>query len=190
MPDTEVETEQIKSQRVPRKAKETIEKSLNFQRFVLLVLIVAVASVLFAVIKDAPTKSVQPSIKKSNHSLNSMISKSSTTTTVSVSPAPVTVLVANGTSIPLAASDWSKYLNQELGYQVLPAVDSTTPASSSALYYQPGMQKAAQQLAGTIGLSSTEIFAMPQSPPVSNLNGADLLLVLGPALASKASSLP
>lgn len=164
------------------------QNNLNFQRFALLVIMLSIGVGLFGVIKDTSVK--QTKVFKQTSIATPKPQNSHVPTTLPPNPSSITVLVANGTSVPLAASNWSKYLSQKLGYMTLPAVDTVTPVSSSALYYEPGYSQAAQQLANTIGLSDSLIFGMPQTPPVSNLENAQLLLVLGPDLASKASSLP
>ena len=110
------------------------------------------------------------------------------TTTPTTAPKSSTkLLVANGTSTPNAAANYTTRL-QRAGWSTLSPVDTTTPVSTSAVYYASGHKTEAQSLATSLGLKATAVQPLTTSVPVSGTTGADLVLVLGPDLASQSSS--
>lgn len=111
-----------------------------------------------------------------------------TPTTTTTAPNPATkLLVANGTSTPNAATFFTTKL-QKAGWNTLPPADTTTPVSASTVYYASGKQSAATSLAASLGLKTSAVQPLTTSVPVSGTTGADLVLVLGPDLASQAST--
>jgi hypothetical protein len=125
--------------------------------------------------------------------------RSSTTTTPQTSssaalraPANVKVVVANGT---VASGGGSTHLAGTVsttikaqGYDTLAAVNATQGVTASIVYFQPGFQREAAVLAQALSLPASAVQAMPATPPVANLGGANLLVVAGPDLAKTTSS--
>lgn len=109
-----------------------------------------------------------------------------TTTTTAPNPA-VTLLVANGTSVPDAATFFSTKLHAA-GWNTLPPADTTSAVSTSAVYYAAGQQKPAAALATSLGLKPAAVQALTTAVPVSGTTGADLVLVLGSELANQATT--
>lgn len=112
---------------------------------------------------------------------------SSTSSTALRPPSQVTVLVANGTQTTGAAARVQSLL-QKSGYDVLSATNSKIPASTSAVYYASGFSSEAVAAAELLGLAPSAVSAMPSSAPVANLRGADVLVLVGPNLASSPGS--
>lgn len=107
------------------------------------------------------------------------------TTTTAIPRSSVHVLVANGTTVPNAATNFTTQL-QAQGWQTLPPVDATSSVSSSGVYYAAGKQAAAAAVAAAVGAKPTAVQALTSSLPVSSVAGADVVVVLGPDLATHA----
>lgn len=126
---------------------------------------------------------------RSRHA-NSGRAPSSTTSTVP--PAQVKTLVANGTQTTgLAARVGAKL--QSDGYDVLSPVNASQQVTASGVYYTSGSGAAATEVASALGLSAASVHPLPSSsPPVSSADGAQVVVVAGPDLASRfpASSTP
>jgi hypothetical protein len=109
------------------------------------------------------------------------------TTTTTVPRSSVHVLVANGTSLPNKATVYSDYLSAQ-GWNTLPPVDTTPGAptvTASTVYYAAGNQAPADSIATELGLATSAVKPLTTSVPVSSTTGADVVVVVGPDLASK-----
>ncbi len=109
------------------------------------------------------------------------VRSSTTTATVATThaPAQVTVLVANGSSTTGAASNLTKVIGNA-GYNTLTAVDATNRSTpTTAVYYAAGYQPDAAALAARVGVPASAVKAMPLPLPVSSLQSANVLVVLG-----------
>jgi cytoskeletal protein RodZ len=113
-------------------------------------------------------------------------SASTTTTTAAatVPPAQVKALVANGTQTSGLAARVSAKL-QSAGYGVLPVVNATQQVTASAVYYASGSTAAATEVASALGLTSASVHPLSSSAPVSSADGAQVVVVAGPDLASR-----
>jgi hypothetical protein len=112
---------------------------------------------------------------------------SSATTTQLRAPQDIKVLVANGTTTAGLAGKVSNLLHTK-GYNTLASTNSTQKPTSTIVYFQPSYSADAAALAGKLGLPPTAVQAMPSPPPVANLNGANILVVVGPDLANTGST--
>jgi hypothetical protein len=113
-----------------------------------------------------------------------------TTTTAPIDPATVHVFVANGSGVTGAAGRTSQVL---AGKQYpTPATGNAPTASATTVYYLPGNAAQAQLVAKSLDLPASTVQPMPSPPPVSNLNGATVLVVIGTdnALAAVESGNP
>lgn len=117
----------------------------------------------------------------------------STTTTTVVSPAKIKVQVLNGVSSTSSyAGSWSKKLAASPGYLTEPAANATSKVSHSEIYIlTAGYLAEAEALAVTVGIPTS--YVDQQVPPASSApippsarSAANLVLVVGPDLASKA----
>ena len=113
----------------------------------------------------------------------------STTTTTSAGthpPSTVKVIVANGTSTPGVAGKLKSKL-QAAGYNVLAPQNTTTPARASSVYYAAGYQADGQAVAVDSGLSASASQPMSGSVPVANGSSAQIVVVIGPDMATSLS---
>ncbi len=122
-------------------------------------------------------------------------SEDGTATTTTTQPVPTTaavrpprevrVLSANGTEVAGAARKVSDGLRNG-GYNVLAPTEARA-AETSAVYFTPTFEREAQMLAQALQLPPTAVQPLPNPPPVSDTRGANVLVVVGPDLARKAS---
>lgn len=101
-------------------------------------------------------------------------------------PAEVRVLVANGTTVAGAAGQTSNQLQTDRGYNGLTPTNTTAGVSidSSSIYYAPGYELDARQIAQILNAAPEAVAPMPADPPVGDLQEAHVLVVLGPDLVS------
>lgn len=114
-------------------------------------------------------------------------SQATTSTAPQRAPQDIKVLVANGTSTPGLAGKISNIVHAK-GYNTLASTNSTQKPAASIIYFQPSYSTDAAALAAKLSLPPTAVQATPQPPPVSNLNNANILIVVGPDLANAAST--
>ncbi|HEX9260534.1 MAG TPA: LytR C-terminal domain-containing protein [Acidimicrobiales bacterium] len=112
-------------------------------------------------------------------SSSTTVADASTTTTIDLTTTQV--LVANGSGVSGAAARVSAGLKDK-GYNVLPPTNAKqTGLPTSTVYYQPGYEAQAGQVAQSLGATTTA--AMTSPPPVAALGEADVLVVVGKDLA-------
>lgn len=99
-------------------------------------------------------------------------------------PSEVNVLVANGTTVNGAANKVAGRL-QPIGYKLLKPGNTATPSTTSVVQYVPGYQAEAQALATSLGISSSAVQAMPNPAPIADLQGANVLVIIGNELAGQ-----
>jgi hypothetical protein len=93
-------------------------------------------------------------------------------------------LVANGTQVTGLGGRVGAELQSE-GYEVLSPENATQQVTASAVYYAPGSNGAATQVAAAVGLTSAAVHPLPSLSPVSSLDGAQVVVVVGPDLANR-----
>lgn len=110
---------------------------------------------------------------------------SSTTPTTEAArpPAEVKVLVANGSSVNGAAGTQTDEL-EALGYVTATPTNAAERVPATIVYYTAGFEPEARQLAGALGLADTAVAKLPAVAPVDDLQLSNLLVVLGPDLAT------
>jgi LytR cell envelope-related transcriptional attenuator len=101
----------------------------------------------------------------------------STTTTAPIDPATVHVFVANGSDKTGAASKVSTVLAGK-GYPA-PGAGNAATTTTTMVYFVAGAQAQAQVVASSLNLPATSVAPMPTPPPVANLHGATVLVVIG-----------
>lgn len=108
-----------------------------------------------------------------------------TATTVAAArpPSEVTVLVANASGVTGAAASQSERLTDG-GYQTLEPDDAPEREDVTRVLFAAGFEREAATLAESIGAPANAIGAMPNPPPVE-LQGAQILVLLGPDLAER-----
>jgi|HubBroStandDraft_1064217.scaffolds.fasta_scaffold155622_1 hypothetical protein len=111
--------------------------------------------------------------------------KSTTTTTAALVRSNVKVLVANGSLVSGVASSYTTLLAHQ-GWGTLTAVTATARVATSSVYYAPGQQVAAADIASTLALAPAAVQALSASVPVPGTAGADVVVLIGADLATKA----
>lgn len=98
-------------------------------------------------------------------------------------PSEVRVLVVNGVGVQGAAGR----VNNELiasGYNGLSPTNTNPPAAAeaSSVYYEPGYELDARQLAQALNAPPTAVAPLPDNVPVDDLLEANVVIILGPDL--------
>jgi len=114
-----------------------------------------------------------------------------TVTTTTTAKAPTTTLpkaqtkvqVANASATPGAATKITQQL-QTLGWNTLPPVNATAQVPSSKIYYAQGRKAAARSVAADLKLPKSSIAPLTTSVPVPGAAGDDVVVLVGPDLAS------
>lgn len=106
-----------------------------------------------------------------------------TTTTTTVPHASVSVVVANATSTNGLAAHFSTVIGAG-GWKMGTPIDASTTEPTSTVYYAAGQQAAAQEIANTIGVKSTQVQPLTTAAPVPGVTGTDVVVVVGQDLAS------
>lgn len=131
-----------------------------------------------------------PTTTVPHHSTTTGTSAPTTTTTL-VPASQIKVQVLNGVGSGLLATQWSTKLRND-GYDTLAPDNATAVVAQSVIYViKPGYLGEAQALATVAGLPAAAINPTIPAPsaapiPASERAKADLVLVIGPDLASKA----
>jgi hypothetical protein len=110
-----------------------------------------------------------------------------TPSTTTTPPAKVSVLVANGSNVSGAAGTTSTQL-QAGGWKLLPPVNASSNVTASVVYYVAGYQPSAVVIAKSLGLTTTAVQPLTSSAPVGAVGSADVVVVVGPDVASRGSS--
>ena len=106
-----------------------------------------------------------------------------TTTTTTIPKDQVKVQVANGTSTAGVATQITSTL-QTAGWNMLPPVNATAAASKSVVYYAANRKWAAEEIAAELKLPASSVTALTTSVPVPGAAGDDVVVLVGPDLAS------
>ena len=158
--------------------------------------LVAVAIVIGAVLLRRNGNSVAISAESSTTLDTSTATTTATTaapatTTIPAlrAPSAVKVLVANGTAVPGQAALQGNKLHGA-GYDTLASTNTVAKVQSSVAYYAPGFQPEAIAIARLLGVPGGAVKAMPATGqlPVANLQGANVLVLVGPDLVAAAAS--
>ena len=107
--------------------------------------------------------------------------------TITTPPAKVSVLVANGSNVSGAAGTTSTQL-QAGGWTLLPPVNASSNVTASVVYYVAGYQPSAVVIAKSLGLGTTAVQPLTSSAPVGKVGTANVVVVVGPDVASRGSS--
>ncbi|MBK9180287.1 MAG: LytR C-terminal domain-containing protein [Acidimicrobiales bacterium] len=100
-------------------------------------------------------------------------------------PNEVKVLVANGSGTQGAAARTGDALTA-LGYTVVGATNAPANVATTSIYYAQGYNADALAIATALGAPEGAVSLMPNPPPIPDLAGANVLIVLGPDLATPA----
>jgi hypothetical protein len=117
-----------------------------------------------------PTAASSPSTTSPTHS---------TTPTTTVAPSKVSVLVANASGVTGAAASVTNEL-QPGGWNLASPVNASAKVATSSVYYLAGQQQSA--------LASTVVGPYTTAAPISSIGTAEVLVVVGPDLATRATA--
>ncbi len=109
------------------------------------------------------------------------------TTTTTLPPSRVPVLVANASDVTGAAAAVSTKL-QAGGWDMLPPTNASARVTTSNVYYVAGQQQSAEAIATSLKLPASAVVPYTTSAPVSSIETAEVLVVVGPDLAGAAGS--
>lgn len=109
------------------------------------------------------------------------------TTTTTAPHASVSVVVANATNTNGLAAHFSTVIGAG-GWKMGTPIDASTTQATSTVYYAAGQQAAAQSIANTIGVKSTQVQPLTTAAPVAGVTGTDVVVVVGQDLASASGS--
>jgi len=99
----------------------------------------------------------------------------------------VPVLVANASGTSGAAATVSNQL-QAAGWNVLAPINATAKVPASNVYYVAGQKAAATGVAATLHLAANTVLPYTTAAPVSTIQTAEVLVVVGPDLISGIST--
>lgn len=161
--------------------------------FVLAVVIVLGIVLLPSATRGPRLPSASPPAHHSNHVPTTTTTGPTTTTTTTVpavAHSAIKVLVANGTTTAHGASEVRTWLGSHGFYTAaFPAYDTTVPQPDDAVYFVGnGTRTMAVEVAEALTLGPSAVVAPGATPPVPTTTGADVVVVLGNDLASRADA--
>ncbi len=104
-----------------------------------------------------------------------------------IPPSHVSVLVANASGVTGAAAAVSTLL-QPSGWNMESPVNASARVPTSSVYYLAGHQQSALAIASTLHLPATAVVPYTTAAPISSIGTAEVLVVVGPDLATRAAS--
>jgi hypothetical protein len=126
-----------------------------------------------------------------NSSTETVVTTGSTplsTTTTTLPHASVKVLVANGTQQNGAAAQLTQVL-QAQGWSMSTPTNTTSQVSTTAVYFAPTKQPEAALIASEIRVGPSAVQPLTVTAPVTGVTGIDVIVVIGPDLASRTGTL-
>lgn len=126
------------------------------------------------------TESTVPSVDRD--AAPTVPEETTTTTLAARDPASVSVLVANGSGVSGVAGQTADAL-EGAGYTIVDTANAS-PVSATQVLYVGEAEPDAAAIAAVLGLGPEAVAPMPDPPPVPDLAGADVVVIVGPDLAS------
>jgi hypothetical protein len=118
------------------------------------------------------------------HTVVTTRSPSLSTTTTTLPHASVKVLVANGTQQNGAAAHLTQVL-QAQGWSMSTPINTTSQVSATTVYFAPTKHPEAAFIASELGVSPSAVQPLTVTAPVAGVTGIDVVVVIGPDLASR-----
>ena len=109
------------------------------------------------------------------------------TTAPKAKPSNVPVLVANASGVSGAAAAITSQL-QVAGWNMQAPINATAHVSTSSVYYVVGQKSAATGVAADLHLPASVVLPYTTAAPVTTIGTAEVLVVVGPDLASTVAS--
>jgi len=136
--------------------------------------------------KASTNNATQAQSQTQTSSQTNTATQTQTTTPVSRTPSDIKLLVANGVGVNGVAAKIAGRL-QPFGYQMLKSGNTTAKMTTSQVQYAEGYLTDAQAVATALGLSSSAVVAMPNPASISDLQGANIVVIVGNELATAAT---
>ncbi|MEO6121414.1 MAG: LytR C-terminal domain-containing protein [Acidimicrobiales bacterium] len=157
----------------------------------LLALAVLLGVVLLSATDNGPTgvsagpSATEPTDGSPDQTLSTIEDLPTTTTTVVVArpPAEVKVLTLNATDVRGAASRANDVV-KKAGFNVLAPTDGTRGAVTT-VYFTPTYEAEAAAVAGALGVMTTSVQPVGVPPPIADLRGANVVVLVGADLAAR-----
>jgi hypothetical protein len=109
-------------------------------------------------------------------------------TTTTLPHASIKVLVANGTQQNGAAAHLTQVL-QAQGWSMSTPTNTISQASATTVYYAPTKQPEAALIASELGVNPSAVQPLTVTAPLAGTTGIDVVVVIGPDLASREGTL-
>jgi hypothetical protein len=109
---------------------------------------------------------------------------SSTTTSTTVAPASIHALVANATLVNGVAGSVTTFLTSK-GFGTLTATNALLKVTASEIFTVGGATADVQAVAAALGLPASSIEPAASAAPVASTTGANVVVIVGPDLASR-----
>ncbi|HSN01877.1 MAG TPA: LytR C-terminal domain-containing protein [Acidimicrobiales bacterium] len=147
---------------------------------VVLALLIIFVAAAFAIVNSPSPAATGPSATSTTTTTTAQGTHATTTTTPPRSR--VRVQVANGTLTTGLAGSYTQLLITQ-GWDALPQVNASSRVTKTIVYFNPGFQWAAQQIAAEIKVSTSAVTPLNGQTPVPGAAGDDVVVVLGPDVA-------
>jgi hypothetical protein len=140
-----------------------------------------------------PVSNSAPPSTTPGQATGSTTSTSTTTPTHSgnsattVPPSKVSVLVANASAVTGAAAAVAAEL-QPAGWNLEAPVNASAKVVNSSIYYLAGQQQSALAIALALRVPNTAVGPYTTAAPISSIGSAEVLVVVGPDLATRSTS--
>lgn len=159
--------------------------------------LLAVAVVSGVVLLNAADDAPEPRVAAGGDTTSTPSTPAETTTTVGVTtttvparaPKEVKVLSGNGTDVKGSARKATDLL-RAAGYNVLAPVDVEKKVTSTSIYFAAGYEREAQAVASLLALGADVVKSLPAPPPIPDVRGANVLVIVGPELAARVVGTP
>lgn len=161
------------------------------------VALLSVAVVIGTVLLNAADDSPSRRVATGGHTTTTTPPAEETTTTAGPTsttlparpPKDVKVLSANGTDVKGAAGKATDAL-RAAGFNVLAPVDVGRSVPATAVYFAADFEREAQVVASLLGLGKEVVKALPTPPPLRDVRGANVVVVVGPETAARLVGAP
>jgi hypothetical protein len=149
----------------------------------LIILVLFVGATFIALRSHSTSHSPTPTSTRTSTPTTQPHSTTTTNSTSATVPkSQVSVQVANGTTISGLAGTYTTKL-QLLGWNTLPKLNGPTE-TATVIYYHPAFLWAAQGIATEIGVPASAARPLGTAAPVPGATGDDIVVILGPDVAS------
>jgi uncharacterized membrane protein len=155
--------------------------SATYQPSPLRIGIILVAFIVGAAVLLASQHSSSPAQAGASSTTTVVTNSSSSVPTNTVPPSQVRVEVANGTTTPHLAANFSQQLTTQ-GWNTMQPTNAAH-TNTTTIYYQPGYQWAANQIATQIGAPTTAVTPLGNLAPVAGAMTDNVIVIIGLDLA-------